>query len=238
MTQNFLPDGDELSELTADYLSRLQNLPRENIQEQFKNCLVFRVSLYSLREQLFTFLKEGFEEYIKRHGLSRANKKTLKGKIKEKVRSTDPQSKHPIPLRKLPTGCNKETTDRHQRHIRALQEKVDRRIAQITVLKEKEIEATWHAFARCYTWSFADRNSKQGKVEEGDPKDLLEVLKNCSLFKPVLYTAAYAVIGNRNTYYGHLSELLIDSDTLKTLKTATASLIDLISTTDHIDFSD
>lgn len=194
MTEDVQPDGNKLSELIANYLSRLHFVKSENIEEEFNNCSVFRISLYILRERLFTFIKERFEKFRKENSRS-----SIKQTIKKNVRTTNP------------SGKQLEYVSRQER---------------IEALNETELTADWRTIARCYTGSFlaCKDTKKQFDLNYADPKELLEILKNCSLFSDDLYTAAFAVIGNRNKYYGHLSVLIIDSDTLKTLNSATETL--------------
>lgn len=189
-----------------EYLSSLFFLRRGNIQEEFINCLVFRVSLYILRQQVFKFLKSGFEKLIKD---SSDNSKSIKQAIKNKVRITDP------------SGDSLEYASL--------------RIDRINALDVQQFVADWRTFAICYTGRFVTSKYRPTQIKledfhrQTDPTVLLEILKNCSLFSDDMYLAAYALIGNRNQFYGHPSVLLIDSETLKRLDDDTETLVDLIS---------
>lgn len=193
-----------VAETRADYFGLLQHSGRENIQDQFDNCEVFRFKLYILRELLIKFIENKFREYI--DNLSDKSCSSIKQTIEGNIRSTDPVTEHPVYL----------SSER-----RALIKRVH--ISQFT--------ADWRTFAICYTGSFVARNNthiNHTAIDNADPKDLLEIIKNCSLFPQNFYTAARAVIGDRNRFYAHLSVLLINPRKFCAIVSATNSLIRLI----------
>lgn len=83
-------DEDRLLELKADYLKRWPVFLRENIQDKFNNCSLFRISIHILRERLLTFIQERFEEFIRQSDTSKAS---IKKTIKDNVRTIDPSGK-------------------------------------------------------------------------------------------------------------------------------------------------
>lgn len=225
------PEGGRLlQQRNLGYFKRVQRFgPAKKIQEEFENCLLFRIWLFDLREQLFTYIRNTFipvERQLRGKSIL-----SMKDTIKKNVRTTDPTGKSLDDIAKLRT------------------EKIDK-------LKETQFTDTqnWSTIAGYYTGSFLEwkdnqtkdkqskdnqRNYNQRKgtqkkdqtlfsVNNEDPKALLEILKNCSLFSNNLYAAAFVVIGHRNKFYGHLSVLLIESDDLKKLATGIQTLIQLI----------
>lgn len=223
MTEGNQPSVESRSALKTKYLDHIrpqylntQNIAEEfskktaeelskTIAEEFNNCSVFRILLYILREQLLKFIEEKFKEFITEHSLSDIDKSNIIEKIKEKVRS--------------PPAVSAD---------KSLKTKAKERLKKIKKLKENQITATdWRTIAKCYTGSF-----RIGKKEQFDPKDLLEILMYCSLFPDTLYPAALAVIDFRNIYYGHISALVIDSDTLVASKSSIYSLLELIPAQD------
>lgn len=66
-------------------------------------------------------------------------------------------------------------------------------------------------------------------VDEADPKDILEILKNCSIFTEKFYWAAHHLIQARYLYYGHIAQLFIKSETLDALSTAIVQIQRYIS---------
>lgn len=186
------------------YLQHLQYLNPYDISTDFHNSSLFRISLYALRERLLIFIERVFTECIRDNNLTNRNIPVLRRWINHVVRNTDPFGK---PLK---------TTERQ---------------GLIQDLRTR-ITANWDSVAKCYTGRFVSSNFQQRqrfRLEEADPKDLLEILKNCSLFSNALYATAYDIIGYRNRYYGHLPLLLIDSLTLSILNSTTESLTRLIS---------
>lgn len=176
-----------------------------NVQEEFNNCRKFRTSLYFLRERLLAFLRERFTRFMR--GLPDNSNSFIKQTIKDKVRTIDPVG-------------------------RSLQYNANQRIERIEALSESEFTADWRTFATCYTRSFLARNHtwiNHSNVDEADPRDLLEIIKNCSLFSDDLSAAAYVIITNNRRYYEHLSELLIDSDTFEYLILARERFLGLLS---------
>lgn len=185
------------------YLQHLQYLNLYDISTDFHNSSLFRISLYVLRERLLIFIERVFTEFIRVNNLTNNSIPALKGWINHIVRNIDP-FRYPL-----------ETTER----LRLIQD------------PRTDITADWESVAKCYTGSFVSRSFKQRqefRVKQADPKDLLEILKNCSLFNDELYGTAYDIIGYRNVYYGHLPLLLIDSLTLSALRSATETLMRLI----------
>lgn len=181
-----------LSEFDEDYLEQLRYLCRSFIPIQFINCSAFRVSLYILRERLLPFIEGRFREYLQ--GLPDWRKSSIKKAIKDNLRTTDP------------AGNALEYSEKNKDRIDALY--------------VSEFTPEWCTFARCYTVNFL--KSDYPKIEQyraysADPKDLLEILKNCSLFGDQIYILACRVIQSRNKYYSHTSHLLIYSDVLEDL---------------------
>lgn len=213
---NVQPNDDELSTVNGDYLRRVSHSHPENTQEYFNNCLLFRVLLYILRKRLLSFIERKFDTFIRQLGLLNRRRWHLKRCIEEEIR-TD--------FRHL--GLNREQINSRTRQAK-------RRKRLVKNLKTNQLQANWRTFANCYTGGFIllSANQREQFNIEGqfDPKDLLEVLMNCSLFPYQFCEAAYSVIRNRNVYYGHIPELLIDTDTIKTLRSSTSLLADLIST--------
>lgn len=142
---------------------------------------------------MLKFLEEVFNEFLLRNRLSDdVGLQNLRNMIERKIRMTDPYKK-----------CLKNS------------EKRKRRIKQDTCIK-----AEWYTIVKCFAGSFVtrrDSREEKFRIENADPKDLLEVLTNCSIFDIELYAAASRVIRNRNKYYGHLSVLLVESKTLEPL---------------------
>lgn len=201
-------------QLQAEEDQYLRKAKRVNDKTLFHNCSQFRLSLYTLKERLLPFIEQVFTEFIRLIELSN-NLSHLRREIRDKVRTSDPKG---WPLR------NEER--------RSL---IDDPSIDIT--------ADWWTIAKCYTGNFVSFPKRyRGSVvtydyekisaftvDKADPKDLLEVLKNCSLFKAHLYYAARSIILNRNLYYGHIAQLFIESKTLETLNAPTAQLHRYIS---------
>lgn len=183
-----MTEDDTLSNLTAEYLESLEYLNRPDIQPSSNNCSVFRLKLYILRERLFTYIKETFQNFIR--DLPENDASSIKELIEAKVRTLDPAGNS--------LGGN----------------------ANLRKLRIGELDVTqffdWSAFAACYTGRFLSWKHPQKtlKVDRADPKDLLEILKYCTLFDDAFYRRAYAAIRHRNKFYAHLDVLLIDSATL------------------------
>lgn len=192
------------SKLDEDYLRLvLFSNPARN-REEFFNCSDFRASLYILRERLFSFIKETFQEFI--WELPHTSRSSIKQAINAKVHTIDPSAGF-------------------------LQYDANQRRQKIQALNQSQFTADWRTFARCYTWSFLACDHTQiyqSKVDVADPKDLLEILKNCTLFPEDMYTAAYGVIEHRNKCYGHLDVLLIDPKRSFIITQAIDALIKII----------
>lgn len=125
-------------QLNDHYLSLLRSSNRGNRpeqgqeQEQFNNCLEFRVSLYTLSERLFTFIKERFENLKRQQN----NSRTIKETVKAHVRTSNVVGSF-------------------------LQDNANKRITRIEALSESEFTDDWRTFARCYTGNFLERNESE-----------------------------------------------------------------------------
>lgn len=103
-------------------------------------------------------------------------------------------------------------------------------------LRCNQFRLEWETFASCYTGTFLRRKGVFNVEEESDPKDLLEVITNCLLFKDRLKDAASDVIKYRNRYYGHLAHLLISPETVTTIESSIAVLENEMSKEENIDY--
>lgn len=208
-----MSNNDELARLERFYFSHFRGSNSEKSKKYF-NCSVYRIELYNLRERLLSFIKLEFNGFIRRHRLSNARTLNIRNKIRDNVR-TD--------FSKLVKG---------RKVISALTKRAKDRQRLISKLKTSNIAANWQSFASCYTGKFLkDSREKRGEFnleEESDPKELLEVLKNCSLFSEELYDHATTVIEDRNEYYAHLPKLFIRSGLIDALETSIQELKDLI----------
>lgn len=190
-----MTEDAERSALERKYFEYLKC---DNIQQQFNSCSVFRILLYTLRERLLQFIEERFKEFINEHHLSDDRKAYIKLKIKEEIRDYTPTLKD-----------------------RSLINKAKDRNTKIDIHTEYQITVTdWRTIAQVYTGNFISRQ----KVYF-DPKNLLEILLYCKLFSEKLYAPASLVLEKRNTHYGHIPHLIIDSGTLDTCKSAIESLL-------------
>src|SRR6218665_3087525 len=90
MTAKVIYTSEKLSTLSNEYLNRVSQRLRtsEYKHEDYINCLIYRDSLYILREQLFIFIQESIENFM-RH-LAGTNRPSIKQVIKDKVRELDP----------------------------------------------------------------------------------------------------------------------------------------------------
>lgn|SRR6218665_298870 len=82
-------------ELIEDYVSHLykdfgaeKNLRVEDIRQQFQNFSVFQLKLYTLRQQLYTFIETTFTRFIEEHGLCGKPTRRIRKKISDLVRTT------------------------------------------------------------------------------------------------------------------------------------------------------
>lgn len=202
------PNDGELSKLNNQYLDSVWRSNSRTAQIYFNNCLEFRVLLYYLRQRLSSFIVDKFNRFIGEHRLNDRSRSYIRREIRDKVR-TDFSSR----------GLK-------QQEIKSRTEKANHRKLLIERFDTNQIKADWRTFARCYTGNFVSSNAYQNfNVEKDfDPKDLLEVVMNCSLFSYNLYDPALQVIKDRNRYYGHLAELLIDPIDINTLKCSTSLL--------------
>lgn len=112
------------SKLDEDYLRLvLFSNPARN-REEFFNCSDFRASLYILRERLFSFIKETFQEFI--WELPHTSRSSIKQAINAKVHTIDPSAGF-------------------------LQYDANQRRQKIQALNQSQFTADWRTFARCYT---------------------------------------------------------------------------------------
>lgn len=196
--------------LKRKYLEQIEYLDIEDFQQEFNNCSVFRILLYTLGERLLKFIEKEFQKFIDKHSLSDKKPKIIIEKIRDEVRSS-------------PAGSSSKR----------LKEKFQQRRNKINKLNEDQIKASdWRTIAKCYTASFL-----MDKEAKFDPKDLLDILIHCSLFSPDLGNAALLVVDKRNHFYGHISALVIDSAALETIKSAIKSLMKHIPA-QNIDYND
>lgn len=87
---NRLNQPDTVSDFDKDYLSRLGYWKRKDIETEFLNCIRFRRVLYDLREDIYEFIRNSFEDVL----WDLAHKKTLnnssiKRMILENIRTVD-----------------------------------------------------------------------------------------------------------------------------------------------------
>ena len=220
----------DLSTLNRTYLRRTRtcnrSLKSERSQEYFNNCLVFRVQLYILRQRLLSFIKLKFNQFIRQNRLSN---------IKRNRRSSNKEKAHiRVKISELVrVDFSKLLKEHPVSVINALKRQARNRKEIIENLRNNNIAANWQSFASCYTKEFLNR--REFKAErEFDPKDLLEVLKNCSLFDIELFDHATKIIRHRNKEYAHLSELLITPRTLTYIVSSIQHLEALIPQTNTL----
>ena len=207
-----MSNRNELTNLNRNYVTRHSRRLRLNLrngQGHFNNCLAFRLKLYNLREPLLSFIERKFHEFIETHRLRNNNKWGLLEKIKDQVRTNL-------------FGLN-------QPAIISLREEGAHRKLVIDGLIRVQVNVNWKTLASIYTGNFLLRKNVFNVEEISDPKDLLEVLKNCSLFPEELYDPATLVIRARNKYYAHLPELFIRTNLLLVLETSIKEFEDLLT---------
>lgn len=202
--------------LKREYFKCIERSNPGNNEECFRNSSWFRIRLYILRQKLFDFIKNTFERYIE---LKQEELIFLERRYNRRERRPRELALRQKIIEKVRA---RNATDR--RYI-------------IKHLRANQLRLKWNTFASCYTGTFLRRKRVFNVEKESDPKDLLEVITNCSLFKDRLYAAASDVIINRNRYYGHLAHLLISSDTVRKIESSIAVLENEMSKEENIDYN-
>lgn len=203
---------DTLSDFDREYLSRLGYWKRKDIEDEFLNCARFRRALYDLREDIYEFIKNSFEDVL----TNLAHKKTLnnsaiKRSVLENIRTVD--------INGDPLG-----------------DIAEQRKELVLSVDLSNFKADWRTFAICYSGPFLAKKYKeirQFNFKFSDPKLLLEILRNCSLFSNELYEAACEVRELRNKFYAHLPVLIINSETYGIISNAVVALVTLLRAQRH-----
>src|SRR6218665_1837564 len=116
--------SDELIALNEEYLHLISE-PRSrlrSIKEHFDNCLVFRASLYILRNQLLGFIEDTFTKHINDRRRPIQSPESLISEIRRNIRTPPSQRKQ-------------------------LKKKADERRQLIRDLRTTEIRVDWQTFA-------------------------------------------------------------------------------------------
>lgn len=190
-----------------EYVQFLHHLYSYDISGEFRNCSMLRILLYTLREELLLFIKQVFEEFIRRNGLSNDNEPEIRRRIQQNVRAT-------IPYRQTLSNAQPQA---YEKRLRLIHD------------PNTHIEADWGHVAKCYTSRFVTctyQEIAEFEIGQADPSDVLWILKNCTLFNR-LYGIASDIIVYRNIFYGHLPVLRIEPEPLYTFIDAKELLLRL-----------